>query len=74
MSESELRPRVFVAGLIQPADIVLTTTPERLSQTIRKVIGSDISHAMICVGNSSVIDSTGDGVHARNLQRLTRST
>lgn len=70
MSESELRPRVFVAGLIQPADIVLTTTPERLSQTIRKVIGSDISHAMICVGNSSVIDSTGDGVHARNLQRL----
>lgn len=25
---------------------------------------------MICVGKSSVIDSTGDGVHARNLERL----
>ncbi|MBS1154450.1 MAG: hypothetical protein H6R07_374 [Proteobacteria bacterium] len=70
MSESELRPRVFVASLIQPGDIVLTTTPELLSQRIRKVTGSDISHAMICVGKSSVIDSTGDGVHARNLERL----
>jgi hypothetical protein len=70
MSESELRPRVFVADLIQPGDIVLTTTPEPLSQSIRKVTGSDISHAMICVGKSSVVDSTGDGVHARNLGRL----
>lgn len=70
MSESELRPRVLVADLIRPGDIVLTTSPERLSQTIRKVIDSDISHAMICVANSSVIDSTGGGVHARNLQRL----
>jgi hypothetical protein len=70
MSESELRPRVFVAGVIQPGDIVLTTTPERLSQRIRKVTGSNISHAMICVGKSSVIDSTGEGVHARNLERL----
>lgn len=70
MSGSELRPKVFIADLIQPGDIVLTTTPERLSQSIRKVTGSDISHAMICVGKSSVIDSTGDGVHARNLGRL----
>ncbi|WP_296468130.1 YiiX/YebB-like N1pC/P60 family cysteine hydrolase [Rhodoferax sp.] len=70
MNESELRPRVFVAELIQPGDIVLTTTPEPMSQTIRKITGADISHAMICVGNSSVIDSTGDGVHARNLARI----
>ncbi|WP_223480605.1 MULTISPECIES: YiiX/YebB-like N1pC/P60 family cysteine hydrolase [unclassified Pseudomonas] len=70
MNESKLRPRVFVAGLIQLGDVVLTTTPEPMSQTIRKVIGADISHAMICVGKSSVIDSTGDGVHARNLDRL----
>ncbi|MGZ2744454.1 YiiX/YebB-like N1pC/P60 family cysteine hydrolase [Burkholderia stagnalis] len=70
MSESELRPKVFVAGLIQVGDVVLTTTPERMSQRIRKVTGADISHAMICVGKSSVIDSTGDGVHARNLERL----
>ncbi len=70
MSESELRPRVFVAGLVQPGDVVLTTTPEPMSQTIRKFTGADISHAMICVGTSSVIDSTGDGVHARNLERI----
>lgn len=70
MNESKLRPRVFIAGLIQLGDVVLTTTPEPMSQTIRKVTGADISHAMICVGRSSVIDSTGDGVHARNLERL----
>lgn len=70
MSESELRPRVFVAALIQPGDVVLTTTPEPMSRTIRNFTGADISHAMICVGRSSVIDSTGDGVHARNLERI----
>ncbi len=70
MNESELRPKVFVASLIQVGDVVLTTTPEPLSQRIRKVTRADISHAMICVGKSSVIDSTGDGVHARNLERL----
>lgn len=70
MSESQLRPRIFVAGLIQLGDVVLMTTPEPVSQTIRKVTGADISHAMICVGRSSVIDSTGDGVHARNLERI----
>jgi hypothetical protein len=70
MSESELRPRVFIASLIQPGDVVLTTTPEPMSQTIQKVTGADISHAMICVGKSSVIDSTGDGVHARNVERI----
>lgn len=70
MNESEQRPSVFVAGLIQPGDVVLTTTPERVSQVIRKVTGADISHAMICVGKPSVSDSTGDGVHARNLERL----
>jgi hypothetical protein len=70
MNESEQRPCVFVAGLIQPGDVVLTTTPEPVSQIIRMVTGADISHAMICVGKSSVIDSTGDGVHARNLERL----
>lgn len=70
MAEHELRPRVFVPRLIQPGDIVLTTTPERLSRKIRTATGADISHAMICVAKSSVIDSTGDGVHARNLERI----
>ncbi len=66
----ELRPRAFITSLIQPGDVVLTTTPAPMSEAIRKVTGSDISHAMICVGKSSVIDSTSDGVHARNLDRI----
>lgn len=70
MAEPEPHPRAFVTQLIQPGDIVLTTTPARLSQKIRTVTGADISHAMLCVGKSSVIDSTGDGVHARNLERI----
>lgn len=70
MVQQEQRPRVFNPHLIQPGDIVLTTTPERLSRKIRTVTGADISHAMICVARSSVIDSTGDGVHARNLRRI----
>jgi hypothetical protein len=70
MNEAGIRPRVFFDDLIQPGDVVLATTPEPVSQTIRKVTGADISHAMICVGKSSVIDSTGDGVHARNLRRI----
>jgi hypothetical protein len=70
MNESELRPKVFVADIIQPGDVVLTTTPDPMSLRIRTVTRAEISHAMICVGKSSVIDSTGDGVHARNLQRI----
>lgn len=70
MKTTELRPSVFDASFIQPGDVVLTTTTTPMSQAIRKATGADISHAMICVGRSSVIDSTGDGVHARNLQRL----
>ena len=69
-NDLEVRPRVFNSDLILLGDIVLTTTPDPMSQTIRTVTGADISHAMICVGKSSVIDSTGDGVHARNLERL----
>lgn len=70
IDDTELRPRVFVSDLIQIGDILLTTTPDPMSRAIRNVIGADISHAMICVGASSVIDSTGDGVHARNLERI----
>lgn len=70
VSKSGQRARVFVVSAVQPGDIVLTTTPDPVSQTIRKVTSSDISHAMICVAKSSVIDSTGDGVHARNLARI----
>jgi hypothetical protein len=55
---------------LRKGDILLTTSTARISKAIRKCTKSDISHAMLYVANGSVIDSTGEGVHARNLQRL----
>jgi hypothetical protein len=51
-------------------DIILTTATAVVSKAIRAATHSDISHAMIYVEDHSVIDATGDGVHARNTQRL----
>lgn len=70
MGQSRLKDRVFAYELIQPGDIVLSTTTQKTSRLIQRAIGADISHAMICVAAASVIDSTGDGVHARNLGRI----
>lgn len=57
-------------AVLMPGDIVLTTTTAAVSKAIRAATGSDISHAMVCVEDRSVIDATGEGVHARNTQRL----
>lgn len=57
-------------AVLQRGDIVLTTAEAWESTLIRTVTHSDISHAMICVSNSSVMDSTGEGVHARNPQKM----
>lgn len=54
---------------LRKGDILLTTSAAKDSKVIRAVTGSDISHAMLYVADGSVMDSTGDGVHARNLQR-----
>lgn len=51
-------------------DIILTTTNKLDSKAIRRIIKSDISHAMIYVDRFSVIDATGEGVQARNTQRI----
>ncbi|MDR3368843.1 YiiX/YebB-like N1pC/P60 family cysteine hydrolase [Rhodoferax sp.] len=55
---------------LQSGDVILTTTRQTLSKLIRKVTNSDISHAMVCVAGGSVMDSTAEGVHARNVLRL----
>lgn len=57
-------------AVLRPGDIVLTTTTAAVSKAIRMVTRSDISHAMLYVEDRSVIDATGEGVHARNTQRL----
>lgn len=56
--------------LLRPGDIVLTTSLAPESWSVRFGTRSDISHAMLYVAKSSVIDSTSDGVHARNLQKI----
>lgn len=61
--------RVKMSALAR-GDIVLTTTTAKVSKAIRFGTKSDISHAMLCVQHGSVIDATGEGVHARNVQRL----
>lgn len=55
---------------LQRGDIILTTTTAAVSKGIRIATGSDISHAMIYVGQCSVIDATNECVQARNTQRL----
>ncbi|TAL18302.1 hypothetical protein EPN96_02025 [bacterium] len=57
-------------AVLLPGDILLTTSTEKFSKGIRRVTKSDISHAMIYVDDRSIIDATGEGVHARNTQRL----
>ena len=51
-------------------DIILTTANHWKSKAIRSFTKSDISHAMVYVQPFSLIDSTGEGVHARSSQRL----
>lgn len=55
---------------LQAGDILLTTSLAAESWSVRFGTKSDISHAMLYVASASVIDSTGDGVHARNLQKM----
>ena len=55
--------------LLQPGDIVLTSAKGLMSKIVRWASCGIVSHAMICVQHSSVIDSTFLGVHARNIQR-----
>lgn len=55
---------------LKVGDIILTTTTAAVSKAIRVATRSDISHAMVYVQGHSVIDATGEGVHARNTQRL----
>ncbi|MGH9494780.1 MAG: YiiX/YebB-like N1pC/P60 family cysteine hydrolase [Candidatus Sulfotelmatobacter sp.] len=60
-----IREQAVVIG-----DIILTTSNNLDSKAIRKFTESDISHSMIYVDPCCVIDATGEGVHARNTQRM----
>ncbi|MER9336785.1 hypothetical protein NKJ06_22765 [Mesorhizobium sp. M0293] len=53
---------------VEPGDILFSARPGT-SKVIRIATHGIVSHAMICVQHGSFIDSTMDGVQARNLQR-----
>ncbi|MEE4011288.1 YiiX/YebB-like N1pC/P60 family cysteine hydrolase [Roseibium sp. FZY0029] len=55
--------------LLKPGDIILTASASKTGKAIRLSTRGSVSHAMICVQQGSIIDSTSDGVQARNLQR-----
>nr|WP_319390395.1 YiiX/YebB-like N1pC/P60 family cysteine hydrolase [uncultured Cohaesibacter sp.] len=55
--------------LLKPGDIILTASRSKTGKAIRVSTRGSVSHAMICVQQGSIIDSTSDGVQARNLQR-----
>ena len=54
---------------LQPGDIILTASKSPTGKLVRTASSGDVSHAMICVQHGSIIDSTSEGVQARNLQR-----
>ncbi|SDX87794.1 YiiX/YebB-like N1pC/P60 family cysteine hydrolase [Roseicitreum antarcticum] len=60
--------RIKIDSVMQ-GDILFTARPGKTSKGIRFTTGGLVSHAMICVANGSFIDSTRNGVQARNLQR-----
>ncbi|GKT25875.1 YiiX/YebB-like N1pC/P60 family cysteine hydrolase [Acidovorax sp. SUPP3334] len=70
MPTSKMKARGFDVDRVQLGDIVLTTTRKLKSLLIQVGVRADISHAMLCVGHASVIDSTPEGVQARNLARI----
>lgn len=70
MPTSKMKARGFDVDRVQLGDIVLTTTRKLKSRLIQVGVRADISHAMLCVGHASVIDSTPEGVQARNLARI----
>ena len=60
----------FDIDKVQPGDILLTARKAATSKGIRLASWGKVSHAMICVQHSSVIDSTSNGVQSQNLQRI----
>lgn len=53
---------------LQPADIIVSTTAAGISWGIRFATSSEVSHAMLYVGNGNIVEAIGDGVVRRTLQ------
>lgn len=49
---------------LRPADIIVSTTNAAVSAVIRAGIGSSVSHSMIYIGGSTVIEAVERGAQA----------
>lgn len=52
---------------LEIADIIVSTTPERISRIIRAATGSHVSHSMLYIGGGQVVEAIADGVTLRFL-------
>ena len=57
-----INPEVLKSG-----DIIVTSTKNLLSPIIRQLSGSEVSHAILYIGNRQVIEAIGEGVVLRKL-------
>jgi hypothetical protein len=53
---------MITVNALRPADIIVSTTNARVSAVIRAGIGSSVSHSMIYVGGSNVVEAIDTGV------------
>ena len=59
--------RSIDARALEPGDVILSTTSHPISEAIRKVTGSEVSHSALYVGNGRVIEAIEEGVIIRSL-------
>jgi hypothetical protein len=52
---------------LEPGDVILSTTNHPLSEQIRAVIGSEVSHAAVYVGNGRLVEAIEGGVILRSM-------
>lgn len=53
---------------LRPADIIVSTTNAAISSVIRNAIGSSVSHCMLYVGGSNVVEAIDRGVVSNPLE------
>lgn len=63
--------RSIKESALKEGDIIVSTTKENISEIIRNITSSPVSHAMVYVGNGMVVEAIGSGVRLRTLEQAT---
>ncbi len=53
---------------LEVGDIIVSTTSERVSEIIRDVTGSKVSHSALYVGDGMIVEAIGSGVRLQTLE------